>query len=174
VKAGRIEPGSYLIVESLDRLTRQNARQALTLFLEFLNHGLNVVTLIDRRIFTPDSDHMELMMSIMLMARANNESTTKSERLQAVWKNKRANASSRILTELCPGWLEPLPDNTGFRVLEDRAAVVRQIFEMAAEPTTGAWTIMRTLNVEGVTRRRGGIRPPQKGGQEAQCSMDVG
>src|SRR5262245_54634702 len=46
VKSGRVERGSYLIVESLDRLSREAIRPALTLFLNIIEAGIRVVQLI--------------------------------------------------------------------------------------------------------------------------------
>ena len=40
VHAGRIARGSYLIVESLDRLTREHIRPALTLLLNLIDNGI--------------------------------------------------------------------------------------------------------------------------------------
>jgi DNA invertase Pin-like site-specific DNA recombinase len=54
-KSGKIPPGSILIIEALDRLTRQSLRAAIPLFIEILNTGLTVVTLVDGKRWTADS-----------------------------------------------------------------------------------------------------------------------
>ena len=41
VQQGKIEPGSYLLVESLDRLSRAQVMDALQIFLEILNDSSN-------------------------------------------------------------------------------------------------------------------------------------
>ena len=51
VKAGSIKPGSYLIVESLDRLSRQQVLTAQALFLSIIQAGINLVTLADNRVY---------------------------------------------------------------------------------------------------------------------------
>lgn len=43
VKSGRVPAGSYLIVESLDRLSREKIRPALTLLLNLIEAGIKVV-----------------------------------------------------------------------------------------------------------------------------------
>src|SRR5262245_16825792 len=43
IKAGRIEPGSYLLVENLDRLSREDAGRATELFLSIVNDGVVIV-----------------------------------------------------------------------------------------------------------------------------------
>src|SRR5262249_37776328 len=45
VKSGRIAPGSFLIVESLDRLSREDVDEALQLLLSLTNAGIKVVQL---------------------------------------------------------------------------------------------------------------------------------
>src|SRR5262245_16854443 len=45
VQAGRVPPGSVLIVENLDRLTRDEVGRALSLFISILDAGIHIVTL---------------------------------------------------------------------------------------------------------------------------------
>lgn len=83
VEAGVIERDSWLYVENLDRLTRQSATEAQTLFIRLLSLGLTLVTGMDKRIYTLESvnnNPTEFMISILLFSRANEESKTKSER----------------------------------------------------------------------------------------------
>ena len=51
VKCGEIERGSYLLVESVDRLSRQAIEDALTQFLEIVREGIVIVTLSDNQVF---------------------------------------------------------------------------------------------------------------------------
>src|SRR3954453_3798890 len=46
VKKGRITRGSYLIVESLDRLSREDILPALTLILDLIQSGIRIVQLL--------------------------------------------------------------------------------------------------------------------------------
>src|SRR6516225_7146660 len=43
VESGKIPRGSYLIIENLDRLTREHIRPALTLLLNLIEQGIRVV-----------------------------------------------------------------------------------------------------------------------------------
>jgi DNA invertase Pin-like site-specific DNA recombinase len=52
VDAGRIEPGSYLIVNSLDRLTRQSVWDALPRFMSLIERGIRIVRLMDNKMYT--------------------------------------------------------------------------------------------------------------------------
>jgi DNA invertase Pin-like site-specific DNA recombinase len=150
VRAGQIAKGSYLIVESLDRLSRAKARSSLRVFLELLDAGIVIASLIDGHVYTADSDHSELILSLGVMQRAHDESRTKSDRGAAAWEAKRKNAGTKILTSTTRTWLKPRADRTGFEVIEARAKVVRRIFSDCADRGMGVKSIAVRLNSEGV------------------------
>ncbi|UAN64747.1 recombinase family protein [Serratia sp. JSRIV006] len=83
VRQGVIPADSWLYVEHLDRITRQNVTNAQKLFIEILELGLTLVTGMDKRSFTLESvneNPTELMISILLFSRSNEESKTKQSR----------------------------------------------------------------------------------------------
>src|SRR4051794_37792533 len=109
----KIAPGSYLLVESLDRFSRDEVAHAQSEFLQLIKSGINVVTLIDGRVFKPDHlDMTDLILSLVTLARANDESKHKSDRLSQSWANKRAHANQRKMTAMCPAWLRLLDDKS--------------------------------------------------------------
>jgi DNA invertase Pin-like site-specific DNA recombinase len=123
--------GSYLLVESLDRISRQAARKALRVLEDIVEHGITVVTLNDGKAYTTDSldnDPMSLLLALLTFIRANEESATKSRRLSAAWSAKRDKASERPLTSVCPAWLRLDPATQHFEVDPDRAAIVRRVY----------------------------------------------
>ena len=129
-KAGKIPAGSFLLVESLDRLSRQEVRKSLGIFLSIVDAGVNIVTLTDDRVYTAHKTELvDLLTSLVIMSRAHEESQTKSRRVGAAWANKRANAKIRPLTATCPAWLRLSRDRTRYEVIEDRATTVKLIFE---------------------------------------------
>ncbi len=86
VESGVIPNNSYLFVENLDRLSRQDILTANKLFSHLLELGLTVVTGMDGKIYTRRSvtaNPTDLMLSILLFSRANEESQTKSKRVKA-------------------------------------------------------------------------------------------
>ncbi|MGE8940660.1 recombinase family protein [Leptospira interrogans] len=150
VEDGLVEQGSYLLVESLDRISRLTARRALRVLEEIVDAGVNVVTLVDGRVFTKenlDEDPVTLLMSILTFIRANEESATKARRLRAVWQQKRRTASDKPMTSRAPAWLE-LRDGK-FVVLKDRAKVIRMIFDLALKGN-GQHKIADILNDKGI------------------------
>jgi DNA invertase Pin-like site-specific DNA recombinase len=151
VKAGKVEPGSVLVIESLDRLSRDRIRAAVRLFSDILDTGVSIVTLTPEREYTPENttDLAGLLEPLVHMSRAYEESRMKSERARAVWDGKRQRAARQKMTGNCPGWLRPNADRTGFEAVPEGAGVVRRIFHMAADGH-GIGSIAKTLNAGGV------------------------
>ena len=96
VEAGRIAPGSVLIVEGLDRLSRAEPIQAQAQLAQIVNAGITVVTASDGKAYSREhlkSNPMDLVYSLLVMIRAHEESDTKSKRVSAAIKRQ------------CEGWL---------------------------------------------------------------------
>src|SRR5450432_3948249 len=73
--------GSYLLVESLDRLSRDRILAAQTLFMQIVQAGVTIVTLVDQRSYSLESlnqNPLDLVISLVSMMRANEESEIKS------------------------------------------------------------------------------------------------
>lgn len=133
VEQGQIPKGSVLIVENMDRLSRQQVLDALNQFTGIIQAGIRLVTLQDGMEYDLDSINQnwtQLIISITYMARAHEESEAKSKRLKASWTNKRHRASNGEikLTSRAPAWLELIDKR--FLIIAERAEAVRQIFEM--------------------------------------------
>jgi DNA invertase Pin-like site-specific DNA recombinase len=130
IAAGKIEKGSYLLVESLDRISRQEVKKSLEIFLRIIGAGINIVTLADNHLYTEEKTEVtDLITSIIDMSRSNQESEIKSQRISAAWADKRARANSHKLTKWCPAWLKLTEDRTRYKVISARAKVVRSMFE---------------------------------------------
>lgn len=150
IHAGKVEAGSYLLVESLDRLSRDRVVAALRRFLEILESGIIIVTLIDRNVYDEKNlDSQQLMLSIFIMSRAHEESLTKSIRQKKVWSNKRQNAQVRKLTKWAPKWLYLSDDRAEFIPHEDRVEVIGKIFKWCVAGF-GTSQIVKKLEREGV------------------------
>jgi DNA invertase Pin-like site-specific DNA recombinase len=153
VEDGQIERGSYLLVESLDRLSRAQIMDALGVFLGILNAGITIVTLVDDVVYsreTTNNNLMNLIASIVIMSRATEESATKSKRIRAAWDNKRANIHIKRLTARCPYWMKPISGKLGFELIPDRVNVIKRIFKMAKDGI-GNSTIVKRLNEESIS-----------------------
>ena len=148
IESGAVKAGSYLLVESLDRLSRAEIITALNQFTSIISKDITIVTLTDNRVYTKDSinDIGNLMYSLMVMSRAHEESLMKSKRLSAAWENKRQKArdNGHKLTKTCPAWLEL--KNEEFHIIPEHVEVVKQVFQMALDGL-GYVSIAKRLNL---------------------------
>lgn len=152
VEEKRIPVGSYLLVESLDRLSRDKVMDALSIFTDILRAGIVIVTLSDNQVYSYEKTNenwASLIVSIVIMSRANEESAMKSQRLRSAWDAKRRNLANKRLTARCPYWLKPAEGDVGFEFIPERVEVVKRIFQMSRDGV-GSATIVKTFNQEGV------------------------
>jgi len=82
IDTGYIKKGSILVISSLDRLSRQSVNLAQETLLSIVNRGVGIYTMIDDKLYTDDDDNLaaSLIISIIYLARANDESVNKSKR----------------------------------------------------------------------------------------------
>ena len=151
VDDGKIETGSYLLVESLDRLSRQTPRKALTQLNTLIDEGIVVVTLNDNKVYTSasmDEDKgMSLIFAIMLMARAHDESAEKAKRVSSAWTQKMKRVADGVqLTKRVPFWIVK-EDRT--KAIAEKVKIVKRIFELSSKGL-GGQRITTILNEEGV------------------------
>lgn len=153
VESGSVPVGSYLLVESLDRLSRERLMPALGLLQSLLELGIIVVTLSDHKVYTKESlnNLPDLMLSLLIMSRAHEESAMKSQRMKEAWRAKRQGASQggRPLTAMAPSWLTLDKETGKFGIVESKAEVVRSVFDMYLSGK-GKVTIASALNQQGV------------------------
>ena len=150
IDEGEIARGSYLLVESMDRLTRQAIPKAMALLLGLTSRGISVAIL-DDRVYSESTDQEDtfaLMSALMSMARSHEESKRKSSNLSAVWTNKRrlARSQGKVTTSKVPGWLRVRDGQV--EQIPERVEVVREIFQLT-KGGHGAYSIARRLNQRG-------------------------
>lgn len=154
VEEKRVPEGSYLLVESLDRMSRDKVMDALSIFTDILRAGIVIVTLSDNQKYSYKSANenwASLIVSIVIMSRANEESAIKSQRMRSAWDSKRKNLTKKRLTARCPYWLRPAAGDVGFEFIPERVEVVKRIFQMSRDGV-GSATIVKTLNTQNVPR----------------------
>lgn len=147
VHDGVISRGSMLIVESLDRLTRDNAMNALELLLELAKADIKI-GITGNNMILDGLSYTVLWPIIAELMRSNSESEHKSMRSKANWQAKREKARNQVpVTSQCPLWLEVRDGK--FHVIEDRAAIVRRVFDMYVAGV-GRYVIASTLRTQNV------------------------
>ena len=148
VEMGRVKRGSVLLVESLDRLSREQVEDALDLFLQIIKLGITIVTLAEPAAeFTRGQlDMTKLIIAIVVMSRGHEESATKSRRLKEKWCVRRIQAAKRekIVTAHPPKWL--IRDGEKWKIDHEKVRLIRRVFKMAL--TIGVYQIAKQLNRE--------------------------
>lgn len=153
IDSGDIARGSYLIVESMDRLSRDKVMKAFGLLNQIIGKGITVVTLDDQQEYSSESfdqQYTGIIIALAAMARAHSESKRKSGLLSDAWTQKKrvARESGKVLTKRMPAWLE-LDEKVGQIVVrEERAKVVNEIFTKIRDGW-GAFSLSRHLNERG-------------------------
>lgn len=142
--------GLTIIVEKLDRLSRQSPLVVMNFLQSLCATGATIVSADGRHKITGD-DLLRNMMGILSIVfetfRGFDESQAKSDRVGEAWRIKREKGTA--MTKVCPAWLRLKDDRSGYELIEDRAAIVRRIFA-DTEAGVGKWTIAANLNAEGV------------------------
>ena len=135
VECGDVSRGSWLLVESLDRVSRQKPHKAVRLMGDIIEQGVTIVDLSDGgreySAETLDQDSLTLIMMVLRFMRANEESALKSARVAAARERQRQKfASKEPLTEAytrqLPGWLHWNDDTKTIEPILERAAIVKK------------------------------------------------
>lgn len=81
---------AYLAVEQFDRISREDIDKAQDLFKSILRKNVNIITLMDGKIYTKKSlsNFMEVLYSLFLMEQAHQESLKKSDRIKGAYQTK--------------------------------------------------------------------------------------
>jgi len=167
VRSGEVE-NPILLVESLDRISRESVKKAVRRLLSLLEEGIKIVTLIDGQVYEDnddeDEDFTQLIFGMLTARRAREESATKSKRHKENWRQKRALAKTGLpMTKMCPEWLEVVgkDEEKEFRIREDRVKIVEEIFSRKINGD-GDTTIANDLNERGVETWGKGERKGKK------------
>jgi DNA invertase Pin-like site-specific DNA recombinase len=151
---GRVANDSYLLVESLDRLSRLPVPDALAIFQAIIDRGITIVTLIDSTVYNKQglrNNWLPLITALITMSRAHEESAVKSRRITAAWNAKKARvkANKEVMSGRCPWWLKKSEDNSKYEIDEEKANVVRLMFNLAKDGL-GNTSIAKYLNQHGI------------------------
>lgn len=131
VQQNKIKAGSFLLIESLDRLSRDHILRAQAILTELVLAGINVVSLIDQRLYSADtlsSDPIGLIYALLVFVRANEESETKSQRARQNWVRKREAAAAHAISRKTPFWVT-VQDGV-VRPIPERCSLVRRVFAL--------------------------------------------
>ncbi len=145
---GLVSKGSFLLIESLDRLSREDVQSALLLFQRIVGKGITIVTLSDGQKYSTESlnqNWTQFIMALAVMSRANEESKLKSRRIQDGWDKNHAAAvaGTGIITAKGPSWLKL--ENEKWLLINNKVEAVQKVFELATQGH-GSPKIAKLLN----------------------------
>lgn len=147
IRQGKIARGSMLVVENIDRLSREGFNQVHALIRDITEAGITIQTISPECFY--DDKSFESSLGFVLFGQiqmANQESLKKSERLLAARQNERvvaANGGRHPNTKNIPEWLEYKDQK--FTLRPKAKATINQIFRWKAQGL-GAGTIVGKLN----------------------------
>ena len=159
---GAIAPGSVLIVEDLDRLSRAEPILAQAQLAQIVNADITVVTASDSREYNRErlkAQPMDLVFSLLKMIRAHEESDTKSKRVRAAIHRQcqgwiAGTYRGRIRNGRDPHWIHEA-DAGSLTLAPERAEAVKLAIQMFREGH-GAVRIVRRLAELGMQYTRNG------------------
>lgn len=148
-REGHFSKGAVLVVENLDRITRQGYEEAIDLLRLLTTNGVTVATWHDNQIYLANEriDMMKVLSIILKAELAREESDKKSKRIRASWMNKieaAQNGDRTAMTKILPAWLERTKDNK-MAVIPHRVAVLNEIYDWYCDGRGLPW-IVNTLN----------------------------
>jgi len=136
-KRGDIPPGSLLLFENADRMTRMGLSDAVPLFFEILGAGLKIGIADRLQIYTPGTLDLGGLMTILVdMSRANAESQRKSDFSRKGWKdNHKRMESGEVVTDKVAQWLtvERVGEERKFVEVKEVADQIRAMFKLALQ-----------------------------------------
>jgi len=142
-----------ILVHSPDRLSRKYAYQVL-LMEEFARHGVEVRFIQSPQVTTPEE---QLLVQLQGMI-AEYERAQIAERTR---RGKRYRAQSGLVNVLCGApygyrYVKKSETSTAFyEVIDEQASVVRQVYRLYTEEGRSIGAIVRWLNAQGISTRRG-------------------
>ncbi|MDA9980221.1 recombinase family protein [Yoonia sp.] len=140
VENGVVPKGAALLVENLDRVSRQNHRKATRVLEDILEAGIDVVTLQDGKRYTLkdlDEDPLTSIMIILSFARAHDESLTKSKRVKDGWQRNLAKVrdGTRLRSSTVPSWLKLVGtmDDGHLELVPEKVSMVQELYQRFAD-----------------------------------------
>lgn len=148
-KAGSILKGSFLLLESLDRLSRMRTVEVLRIFLDIIHAGIVLVTLgedDEKRFRWEDINERDLEDAIDEMKSSHRFVQKLSKRVKDSWvgRTKLARETGKPIPGNLPAWLY-YDANGDLQMDEAKVAIVQWIFDMCISGL-GLTAIAQTLN----------------------------
>lgn len=170
VENGIVKPGSVLIIESLDRMSREQPYKAQSTLNDLVDADITIITTMDKKVFNKETLSKDplgtMIMSVLEMVRAHNESLVKQERsIDAIVEQITMHENGEVadVAGAIPFWIsrKPKPPNTpkkvkgGFR-FNEHESTIRLIVDMYNNQRKGLRPISRELLERKIPSPKGG------------------
>lgn len=154
IMAAEIPVGSFFLIDSYDRFSREEPTISVQSLLEIINAGVNVVTLSNNMVFKRGTDSIQhLLFAVLDLDRAHKESLEKGRKIKAAHdaSKTRARETGKAWTPVAPSWFEVT--KTGIKSekvikhkpIKARVKVIKDIFDLY-ESGVSTTAIARMLN----------------------------
>ncbi|WP_375750031.1 recombinase family protein [Vibrio sp. HN007] len=162
-----IKPGSVLIVESLDRLSREQPYVAQATLAALVDADIKVVTAADEQVYSKETIAKDpfstMLQSLLLMIQAHKESLIKTEKSVDFIHAEILKHESGVVADVAgsiPFWISRKPSphkkiKTGFQ-LNQHEETIRLLVDMYYIQGKGLRTISRELYSLGIKAPKGG------------------
>lgn len=154
IQEGKIQRGSALLVEELSRLTRRPAEESIHLIQGILANGIDIIILKTGKkysgtLYKTLADFVTVGVELFSNHADADERQRKVKEAKSQ-QRKRAEEDGTPYTAMCPSWLKMNSDRTGYDIIEEKARVVREVFDMRLNKRMSMQQIAVDLNTRGV------------------------
>lgn len=129
--------GKVLIVEAMDRLSRQEPLESLNLLVGLCKQGLTICEAGTNTIYDTakiNENWANLVVALAKAGEAHDSSKLKARRVSNAWRRTQETGKTKDGSDdprLCPAWMEVLDGK--FTVIESRAEVIRGMYQRCIE-----------------------------------------
>jgi DNA invertase Pin-like site-specific DNA recombinase len=138
VENGEIEKGSYLLVDSLDRLSRENETRVLNMLTGLTLAGIKVVNVVEDHVLDENADMVDFMRVLIHATRSRHESAEKGRKVGEAHEDRKERARKERIAwhRTGPHWLEGTAHGKGkeryvtYAQKPDKVRIVRKVFDL--------------------------------------------
>lgn len=153
--SGDIPAGSVLVVEELDRLSRQEARVAQRWIEDVCDTGISIASAQGGRVYNRENltSNLLAIFEILMKAQAAHEYVERlARRVKASYDErlKAARIDNTAIHGIAPAWLEKVGQrpNIVWKPIPERVKLIREMFDMT-NAGQAPWAIARAFNERG-------------------------
>jgi hypothetical protein len=161
-----IEKGSYLLLERLDRFSRQRVSLAYMALVRLVHAGVKVVVLdpVAHQIDKENIDQLHVVLPIITnLCLAHEQSREKSRRVSYAWVSRREDTrlGKLLFTKRTPAWIYFDEKSSRLKLNAKAAGAIRFIFQQTAAGI-GQVQLVKALNAKfpPITRQKPNHNPP--------------